>query len=116
MRKRPAEEDVKSVINTNKEVFYLRLKLAKLKKSPSFMREELEKVLRSLKTGKSRDPENWICEIFKEGVLGEDLKNFLVMMFNRMKSQVTIPEAHRTANITNIHTFVSNSIIGDVLS
>ena len=75
MRKRPEEEEVKKVIKTNKDVFYLRLQLSKLNKSPSFTTKELEKVLQSLKTGKSRDPENWICEVFKEGVIGEDLKN-----------------------------------------
>ena len=65
------------MIKTNKDVFYLRLKLSKLNKSPSFTTKELEKVLQSLKTGKSRDPENWICEVFKEGVIGEDLKKIV---------------------------------------
>ena len=53
MRKRPEVEDVKDVIKTNREVFNLRLKLAKLRKSPNFTTEELELVLKSLKTGKN---------------------------------------------------------------
>ena len=53
MRKRPEVEDVKDVIKTNREVFNLRLMLAKLRKSYNFTTEELELVLKSLKTGKN---------------------------------------------------------------
>ena len=53
--------------------------------------------------GKSRDPDMLACELFKEDVLGEDLKMSLLMIFNRMKQEITIPECIRTANITMIH-------------
>ena len=36
MRKRPEMEDVKDVIKINEDIFNIRLKLAKLKKSPQF--------------------------------------------------------------------------------
>ena len=62
MRKRPKVDDVKDVIKTNKEVFNLSLKLAELRKSPNFTADELDLVLNYLKSGKSRDPENWICD------------------------------------------------------
>ena len=64
---------------------------------------ELEKVLKELKVGKSRDPGNNICDIFKEGVIGNDLKLSLLLMFNKMKDKVEIPEVLRTANITSLN-------------
>jgi hypothetical protein len=47
---------------------------------------------KSLKTGKSRDPKNWICDIFHEGVIGTDLKKSLLLMLNQMKDELTIPD------------------------
>ena len=46
--------------------------------------EELNKVLKSLKTGKSRDPDNLIGELFKMGVIGDDLKMSILMMMNKI--------------------------------
>ena len=77
--------------------------MSKANKSPPIDMVEVNKVLKSLKVGKSRDPENYICDIFKEGVIGTDLKLSLLMMFNKMKDEGQIPEALRTANITSLH-------------
>ena len=41
--------------------------------------------------------------MFKEEVIGEDLKKLLLMMFNHMKNQVSIPESLRIANINSMH-------------
>ena len=65
--------------------------------------EELEFFLKSLKVETSRNPNNWIPEIFKDGVIGSDLKLSLLMMFNRMKDNIYIPECLRTANITMLY-------------
>ena len=64
---------------------------------------ELNKVLKSLKAGKSKDPNNYVCELFKPGVIGSDLKISILMMMNQMKSQTLIPESLRTAHITILH-------------
>ena len=64
---------------------------------------ELDNVLKSLKTGKSKDPNNYINELFKEGVIGTDLKLSILMMMNQMKSQITIPDCLKRANVTIIH-------------
>ena len=103
MRKRQAVEEVKDILKTKKETFALKLEMAKNNKSPPIQMEELEKVLKSLKVGKSRDPDSWISEIFKDGVIGTDLKLSLLMMFNRMKDDISLPECLRTANITMLH-------------
>ena len=41
--------------------------------------------------------------MFKEGVIGTDLKLSLLMMMNKMKDEVTVPECLRRANITILH-------------
>ena len=64
---------------------------------------ELEKVLKSHKSGKSKDFNGLICELFKEGVAGKDLKQSLLMMFNQMKHELVIPECLRTAHVTILH-------------
>ena len=49
--------------------------MAERKKSPPWVMEDLEEALKSLKIGYCRNPEGLIREIFKEEVIGEDLKN-----------------------------------------
>ena len=65
--------------------------------------KELDKVLKSLKKGKGKDPNNYVCELFKEGVVGSDLKVSLLLMMNKIKEDITVPECLRKANITILH-------------
>ena len=65
--------------------------------------KELDRVLKSLKNGKNKDPDQYICEMFKEGVIGTDQKLSLLMRMNKMKDEVTVPECLRRANITILH-------------
>ena len=74
MRKRKIKEEATEVDELDTQLFEKRIKEAMTNKSPVFEMKELEKVLKSLKPGKSKDPDNYICELFKEGVIGEDLK------------------------------------------
>ena len=103
MRKRPVKEELKEVLNVNDEKFRIRIEMAKKKKSTPITLEELNRALKSLKTGKSRDPQSLVSELFKDGVIGTDLKNSLLMMFNKVKDEIYLPECFRTAQITMIH-------------
>ena len=67
-------------------MFEERLDKAKYIKSDPFDMEELNKVFKCLKTGKSRDPDNLICELFKIGVIGDDLKMSILIMMNKIKN------------------------------
>ena len=67
------------------------------------VRASFKKVLKNLKNDKSKDFNGYINELFKEGVVGSDLRLSLLMMFNIMKDNISIPECLRTANITMIH-------------
>ena len=103
MRKRPLKDEVKEETLQNKELFAKRLRDSKKKKSDPFEMDELEIVLNDLKTGKSRDPDNYIRELFRDGVIGTDLKLSILIMMNKMKSQIAIPDALKHANITMLH-------------
>ena len=103
MRKREVKAEVKQIDKLNTELFEKRLDMAKNNKSKPFEMKELEKVLKNVKIGKSRDPDSYICDLFKEGVIGVDLKLSVLRMMNRMKQEITIPQCLKRANITILH-------------
>ena len=72
-------------------MFQKRQKDARTVKSPPFEMSELENILKSLEIGKARDPEHLVVDIFKEGVIGRDLKESILMMLNNMKQQTFVP-------------------------
>ena len=63
---------------------------------------DLERALGDLKNNKSRDPEGLINEIFKKGVIGDDLKLSLLSMFNKARREKIIPILMNYANITTV--------------
>ena len=77
MRKRPTHQDVPDIVKIQEETFKMRIEQARKNKSPEFTMAELEKVLKSLKNDKSKDFNGYINELFKEGVVGKDLKQSL---------------------------------------
>jgi hypothetical protein len=103
MRKRAIKEDIVEIRNLHEQLFNKRLNKSKYNKSAPFNMIELDKVLKSLKTGNSRDPDNLICELFKINIIGDDLKTSILMMMNKMKSDFSIPQSLRRANITILH-------------
>ena len=103
MRKRKVKDEIKEIEALNTKLFKKRLNETKNVKSPPFEISELNKVLKSLKSGKSKDPDNYICELFKEGVIGKDLKKSILLMMNKMKKEMSVPDCLRTANITILH-------------
>ena len=103
MRKRKVKFDVEEEIKLNEDVFSKRVEEAETNQSAPFSMEELEKVTTKLKSGKSKDPNNLIYELFKDGVMGNDMKHSLLMLLNKMKTQMSIPDELKTAHITILH-------------
>ena len=103
MRKRPIHKDVSDIAKIQEETFLMRIKMSRHNKSPDFTMMELERVLKSLKTQKSKDFDGYINELFREGVVGLDLKDSLLMMFNDMKRELSIPDCLKTAHVTILH-------------
>ena len=56
------------------------------RKTKPFQMEELEEVLKGLKTNKARDPEGISRTIFKNNVIGTNLIESLLILFNKLKS------------------------------
>ena len=65
--------------------------------------KDLEDALKRLKTGKCRDPEGLIREIFKEEVIGDNLKKSMLVLYNKVKATGKIPSFMRFANIAAIY-------------
>ena len=85
-----------------KRIFELKLSLAKLKKTPPWTLKDLESALCDLKRNKSRDFEGLLNEIFKMDVIGLNLKDSLLIMFNSLKLKGLISEFMNFANITTV--------------
>ena len=70
--------------------------------SKPWLENDLEIALRDLKNNKSRDFEGYANEIFKNGIIGSDLKKYLLIMFNGLKKVKLIPEFMNYANVTTV--------------
>ena len=58
--------------------------------------------LKDLKNNKSRDFEGYANEIFKNGMIGSDLKKSLLILFNSLKKENFIPQFMNHANVTTV--------------
>ena len=103
MRNRPMKKELKDLKNMKENLFDIRLKLAEEKKSDYWKMEQLDQVLKALKKNKSRDPNGWINELFKEGVAGYNLKLSLLHICNKIKEENHIPDFLRMADISTIY-------------
>ena len=64
LRHIPVKPGYESLLDKQKELFKLRLEMAKRKKTPDWKMTDLEKALKKLKNGKCSDPEGLIRELF----------------------------------------------------
>ena len=85
------------------ELFSERLNIARHVKANAWKLAELQKVLKVLKSNKSRDPHGFINELFKPGVLGKSLEDSILQLLNRIKEEISIPEFMEFANIVTIY-------------
>ena len=76
-----------------------RIELTKHTRTTPWTYQEFEKVLKSLKNGKCRDPKGLINELFKPDVAGEDLLFSMLEMLNKAKENLYIPEMMKIVNI-----------------
>ena len=103
LRHRPIKSELENIKSLKEELCSKRLELARIGKSEPWTMEDLLKVLKSLKDGKSRDPHGVINEIFKPGVGGKDFQLSFLAMCNKIKDQIFIPKFMKFANIVSIY-------------
>ena len=90
------EEDINTVCE-------MRVKTSKNNKTNPWTMEDLIVVLKELPKGKSRDPEGYANEIFRDDVAGHDLKEALLKIMNMIKTQQKYPSVMEKCNITSLH-------------
>ena len=64
---------------------------------------DLDEVLKHLKNGKSRHPNNHINELFNSMVAGIDMKIAVLKLMNKIKSELSYPETLEFCNISSIY-------------
>ena len=103
MQHRIMKPEYNQMFNLKMNLFELRIKVSKYKKCDEWTANELSKVLRKLKKDKSEDSEGLIYELFRPDTIGESLFSSLLMLCNRVKSELTIPSFITNTNITSIY-------------
>ena len=78
------------------------MKMAEINKSKVWTMEDLEKALNDLKRSKSRDCDGLVNEIFKNDVIGTNLKASLLVLYNCLKKENMISTFMNEANITTV--------------
>mgnify|MGYP001267247118 CR=1 FL=1 len=101
LRTRPPKESVKETFELQQTLLEKRLAITADRKSPAWTENEVKAVIKSLKTGKSRDPLGLTNEIFREG--GDDLNKFLTIILNKIKDECIVPEIFIKKNISAIY-------------
>ena len=102
LRTRPTRPDLFESKNRKNEIFEMQLKIAGKKSSPPWKMSALDEALKNLKNNKSRDHAGYANEIFKSGVIGDDLKLSLLKLCNIIKYRGEIPSFMKFANITTV--------------
>ena len=76
-----------TIFNLKNYLFDLRMAVTSRIKSPDWTMAELMKVLKNLKNNKSADHFGMIYELFKPGLIGQDLIYSLLILCNEIKNQ-----------------------------
>ena len=84
------------------ELWKYRLSSLKGKVTNPWTINNLEKALNSLKNNQARDPMGLINELFKPGILGEQMKFATLSLMNDIKQSLVIPKQMKLSNITSI--------------
>ena len=92
LRNREIKPELRDLFCLKNELWESRLMELRTSPSKLWTIEELDRVLKNLKSNKTRDPHGLINEVFKPGVIGEDLKLAILNLFNSSKSELFIPK------------------------
>ena len=111
LRERPFRPDSCNIERRKIKLFNAKLEYATKHKTTPWTMVELDKVLSNLKINISRDQDGYINEIFKPCSIGHDLKQSILVMFNKLKSEQLFTDFMLFASITTIPKSGSESIL-----
>ena len=102
LRPRSMNPYLKHIEELKIKTFELKLGEAKKKKSPDWTMNDLDKVLKDINRNKSRDPDGINRSIFHLDTIGVNLKDSLLILFNKIKSEGQVPKFMKKAHISTI--------------
>ena len=102
LRSRRMRPDFLRQDDLKEDIFKLKMKIAESNESPEWNLSDLERALNDLKRNKARDNDGLINELFKLDVIGDDLKQSLLLMCNKIKKAKLIPLFMNFPNITTV--------------
>ena len=91
------------LMDLKENLFNVRIKLSKMRKTEHWKQSDLLKVTKHLKTKKASDPKGLVSEIFKPNVAGTDLFESLLLLCNKVKEECEIPTFLEWTNISSIY-------------
>ena len=100
---RPIKDSLQGLQKDKEGMSNERVKISSKNKSNPWTVEELEEVLKYLKKGKARDPNDHANEIYKMEIAGDDVKNAILVLMNKIKEQIVYPYALEACNLTSIY-------------
>ena len=103
LENRPIKETLEGIRIEKEELCEIRIDQARLNKTQPWSKDDLNKVLKQLKKNKSRDPSGYANEIFRPEVAGDDLKEALLLLMNRIKTEQIFPGALELCDISSIY-------------
>ena len=102
LRKRPIQNNLKSLEKAKTKLTKLRLKIATRRKSNPWEMQEMQKAIQSMKNNKCRDAYGLVNEILKPGVAGKGFLMSLLSLLNKTKELIEIPHVMKNVNIALI--------------
>ena len=97
------KEELKTHEEQREKLCDKRLEDAKRTRTPEWTIEQLDVVLKQLKSNKSRDPIGLTNELFKSKNIGSDLKRAILALMNQIKTQQKVPQNFKLCNITSLY-------------
>ena len=92
LKHRQMKPEITNLFLLKMELFNLRMVVTRNITSKSWCEKDLLKVFKKLKKNKSPDSHRLIFELFRPEIIGKDLLLSLLMLCNKVKTQLTIPE------------------------
>ena len=102
LRPRSMNPYLKHIEELKIKTFELKLGEAKKKMSPDWTMNDLDKVLKDINRKKSRDPDGINRSIFHLDTIGVNLKDSLLILFNKIKIEGQVPKFMKKTHISTI--------------
>ena len=102
LKNRPMKNTLQHIRVAKEKLCEKVLKVAKRNVTPDWTMKDLEAVLKHLKKQKSRDPLGLANDIFRPEVAGDDLKEAVLRIMNKIKAEQCYPKCLEPCNISSI--------------